>query len=296
MDFEGNLVALVTPFRDGRVDADALGRLVEWTVRGGIAGLVPCGTTGESPTLSHQEHDEVVARTCELAAGRVPVVAGTGSNATAEAVRLTRAAAAAGAAAVLSVTPYYNRPSQEGLYRHFAAVAEASELPVVLYDIPGRTGVALEAATIARLAAHPNIRAIKEATGRVENVSRIRGLCDLAVLAGDDALALPMIALGARGVISVLSNLLPARVTELCDHALHGRLEAARALHDRLFPLMRALFVDTNPVPVKTALAGLGLIEPDLRLPLCPMGETALGALREALSPFRPELPSRSTP
>lgn len=289
MEFEGNLVALVTPFRDGAVDDPALGRMVERVIAGDVAGIVPCGTTGESPTLTHGEHDRVIARVCEFAGGRVPVIAGTGSNSTAEAVRLTKAARVAGASAVLSVTPYYNRPSQEGLYRHFLAVADASDLPVVLYDIPGRTGVALELATIERLAGHPNIRAIKEATGKVENVSRIRGACEIAVLSGDDALILPMLALGARGVVSVLANLLPAKVTELCALAMGERFEAARALHDRLYPLIRALFIDTNPVPIKTALAELGVIGPELRLPLCEMDVARRAELLDALRPFRSE-------
>ena len=288
--FEGNLVALVTPFRDGEIDRAALERLVERTIAGGVSALVPCGTTGESPTLSHAEHDAVVSMVCQQNAGRVPVIAGAGSNSTAEAVRLTRAASRAGADAVLSVTPYYNRPSQDGLYRHFVLIADSSEQPVVLYDIPGRTGVALEIPTIARLAEHPNIRAIKDATGKLDQVTRIRAVCGLDVLSGDDASTLSTLAVGGRGVVSVLSNLLPRRMTELCDLARGEQVEAARALHDRLHPLMSALFLDTNPVPIKTALASAGLIGPELRLPLTSMREAPRAELLRALEPFRPEL------
>ncbi len=290
MEFRGNLVALVTPFRQGGVDREAFARLLDRAVAGGVSALVPCGTTGESPTLTHGEHDALIGLTVELAEGRVPVVAGTGSNSTAEAIRLTRAAAKVGAAAALVVTPYYNRPSQAGLLAHFRAVADCSELPVALYDIPGRTGVALGLDTIAALAEHPNIRAVKEASGQVENVTRIRNATGLAVLSGDDALSLPMIALGATGVVSVLSNVLPRPVTRLVDSALAGDFDGARAIHDRLHPLMRALFVETNPVPVKAALAALDLIGPELRLPLAPLSPANREHLLAVLDRYRDEL------
>jgi 4-hydroxy-tetrahydrodipicolinate synthase len=288
--FAGNIVALVTPFRNGALDAAALKTSVDRVIEGGVSALVPCGTTGESPTLTHDEHDAVVALTVEAANGRVPVIAGAGSNSTAEAIRLTKAAAAAGAAAVLSVNPYYNRPSQAGLVQHFLAIADASDVPIVLYNIPSRCGVELSLETIARLAAHPRIRAIKEATGNVENVTRIRATTDLAVLAGDDALALPMMALGATGVISVLSNLMPGAMTRLVHAAAAGDLARARAEHDRLHPLMKMLFVETNPAPVKAAMAHVGWILPELRAPLCPLADANRAQLERALAPFREEI------
>ena len=290
MEFTGNIVALVTPFRNGAVDGRALTRLVDHVIAGGAAGLVPCGTTGESPTLSHEEHDEVVGITVDAANGRVPVIAGTGSNCTEEAIRLTRAAGKHGASAVLSVNPYYNRPTQEGLYRHFMAIADQSTVPIVLYNIPGRSAVELSLETISRLAAHPNIQAIKEATGNVENVTRLRLATKLCVLSGDDALTLPMLALGATGVISVLGNLLPQRMTELVRAGRAGDFAAALKLHDRLFPLMKALFVESNPAPAKAALAAIGMMTEELRLPLCPIGAESRKAVLAALEPFLPEL------
>ncbi|MCC6673081.1 MAG: 4-hydroxy-tetrahydrodipicolinate synthase [Planctomycetes bacterium] len=290
MEFRGNIVALVTPLRNGSVDAPALQRLIDRVIAGGVAAVVPCGTTGESPTLSHDEHDEVVALTVQAVRGRVPVIAGTGSNSTAEAIRLTRAAARAGAKAALSVNPYYNRPSQAGLVRHFLTIAEASEIPIVLYNIPGRCAVELTLETIVELARHPNVRAIKEATGNVENVTRIRAATPLAVLSGDDSLTLPMMALGACGVVSVLANLAPAAMTRLVGHIVHGELPAARELHDRLHPVMKALFVETNPVPIKTALAHLGLMAEEFRLPLCALREENRRILLAALDAARGEL------
>ena len=290
MEFTGNIVALVTPFRNGAVDAAALARLVDRVIAGGASGLVPCGTTGESPTLSHEEHDQVVALTVDAARGRVPVIAGTGSNCTEEATRLTLAAAQHGASAVLSVTPYYNKPTQEGLFRHFVAIADRSPVPVVLYNIPGRCGVELSIETIGRLAEHPNIRAIKEATGNVENVTRLRLSTRLAVLCGDDSLTLPMLAMGATGVVSVLGNLLPLRMTELVRLGLGKDLTAARALHDRLYPLMKALFVESNPAPIKAALATLGLSSEDVRSPLCTLSAPSRELLLHAMQPFANEV------
>lgn len=290
MQFTGNIVALVTPFRNGAVDEDALAACIERAIAGGVSAVAPCGTTGESPTLTHEEHDAVVALTVRVAGGRVPVLAGTGSNSTAEAVRLSRAAAQAGASGLLSVTPYYNKPSQEGLRRHFEAVADATDLPVCLYDIPGRCGVALAPETVVALARHPNVAAIKEATGQVENVTRLRAETDLAVLSGDDALTLPILALGGRGVISVVSNVLPAAMTRLVRAMLDADLRAARAEHDRLYPLMKAMFLDTNPVPVKEAMGMLGWIEPELRLPLCRMDATRRERLAEILDRYRGEI------
>lgn len=290
MEFSGNIVALVTPFRNGAVDHSALAKLTDRVIRGGAGGVVPCGTTGESPTLSHKEHDQVVAGVVEAAAGRVPVIAGTGSNSTAEAARLTRAAEESGASAVLSVNPYYNRPTQEGLARHFLAVADATRLPVILYDIPGRSSVGLSLDTLLRLAEHPRIQAIKDATGNLDRVTAIRSATNLSVLSGDDALTLPLLALGGSGVISVISNLLPRRMTKLVQAGLDGDFEAARHEHEALHPLMRALFLESNPIPIKTALGMLGWIDPELRLPLCPMSAAASAELEAALRPFREEL------
>lgn len=290
MEFTGNIVALVTPFRNDAVDVPALGRLVEHVIAGGASALVPCGTTGESPTLTHEEHDAVIAETVQAARGRVPVIAGTGSNCTDEALRLTLTAAKHGASAVLSVNPYYNKPTQEGLRRHFLAIAERSPIPVVLYNIPGRCAVELSLETIEHLARHPNVPAIKEATGNVENVTRLRLATNLQVLCGDDSLTLPMLALGATGVISVLGNLLPHRVTELVRLCMGQDLRAARALHDRLYPLMKALFVESNPGPIKAALAQVGMLSEDVRLPLCPLADANRAVLSAALAPFLAEV------
>ncbi|MCA8958283.1 MAG: 4-hydroxy-tetrahydrodipicolinate synthase [Planctomycetes bacterium] len=288
--FTGNMVALVTPFRNGQLDRAAFARLIERVIDGGVSAIVPCGTTGESPTLSHDEHDEVVRLAVQAAAGRVTVIAGAGSNSTAEAVRLTRAAAENGADAVLSVSPYYNKPTQEGLVRHFSTIADATDLPVVLYDIPGRCGVALAPDTVQRLAEHPRIRAIKVATGNVEDVSRITRSTGLAALSGDDSLTLPMLSLGAVGVISVISNLLPARMTRLVAAALEGDYSVARREHDALFPLMKAMFLESNPAPVKAALAKIGYLVDELRAPLVSVSPAARVAIESELAPFLDEL------
>lgn len=272
--FTGSLVAIVTPFKNGKLDERALGDLIEWQITSGTHGIVPCGTTGESATLTHAEHDRVVAFTVEAVRGRVPVVAGTGSNSTEEAIALTKHAKAAGVDGALLITPYYNKPTQEGLFLHYKAVAEAVDLPLVVYNIPGRTGVNMMPATIARLTICPTVVAIKEGSGSVQQASEIIQLCGerLTVLAGDDALTLPMMAVGGKGVITVTANLLPAKMAQLVNAFLEGRLEAARALHYELYPLFTALFYETNPIPVKEALHMMGKIDCELRLPLCPMG------------------------
>lgn len=282
--FVGTYTALVTPFRaDGSLDEDSLRRLVERQVEAGVDGVVPVGTTGESPTLDYAEHARVIEVTVEAAARRIKVIAGTGSNSTHEAVDLTRGAMAAGADATLQVTPYYNKPSQEGLYRHFAAVADIG-LPVVVYNIPGRTARDVDLDTLARLADHPRIVAVKESTGQIERVSELRCRCpNLTVLSGDDALTLPMMVVGAAGVISVASNVAPREVAAMVRHAREGRWEEARALHARLYPLFRDLFIDTNPIPVKAAMEMLGLGAAVYRLPLCPMSEDRLDRLRKTL-------------
>lgn len=287
MELSGNIVALVTPFCNGALDEPALGKLIDHVIEGGVDALVPCGTTGESPTLTHAEHDRVIESTIAKAGARVPVIAGAGSNSTAEAVRLSRAAAKAGARAILSVNPYYNRPSQDGLRGHFLEIAEASTVPVVLYNIPGRTGVELSRSTIASLAEHDNIQAIKEATGRVDSVAWIRSETGLAVLSGDDALTLPMLALGARGVISVASNLLPQAMTTLVQSGLAGDMATARATHDHLLPLFEALTLEVNPLPIKTALAMWDRIGEEFRSPLTPMTPETRARLSRVLARYR---------
>ena len=272
--FTGSLVAIVTPFKNGKLDEKSLGDLIEWQITSGTHGIVPCGTTGESATLTHAEHDRVVAFTVEVARRRVPVIAGTGSNSTQEAIALTKHAKAAGADGALLITPYYNKPTQEGLFLHYKAVAEAVDLPLVLYNIPGRTGVNMMPSTVARLTACRTIVAIKEGSGSVQQASEIIQLCGerLTVLAGDDALTLPMMAVGGKGVITVTANLVPREMAQLVNEVLAGQLDAARGLHYRLYPLFTALFYETNPIPVKEALYMMGKIDREIRLPLCPMG------------------------
>lgn len=272
--FTGSLVAIVTPFKNGKLDERAFGDLIEWQIASGTHGIVPCGTTGESATLTHAEHDRVVAFTVEVVRGRVPVVVGTGSNSTEEAIALTKHAKVAGVDGALLITPYYNKPTQEGLYLHYKAVAEAVDLPLVLYNIPGRTGVNMMPSTIARLMTCRTIVAVKEGSGSVQQASEIIQLCGdrITVLAGDDALTLPMMAVGGKGVITVTANLLPKEMAELVNLFLAGRIEEARVKHYQLYPLFTALFYETNPIPVKEALHMMGKIERELRLPLCPMG------------------------
>jgi len=285
--FSGMLVALVTPFRDGQVDYAAIERLVDWHVEQGTEGLVPVGTTGESPTVDVEEHQKIIRTVVERAAGRIPVLAGTGANATAEAIHLTRYAKDVGADGSLQVCPYYNKPTQEGLYRHFAAIAEAVDLPMVLYNIPGRTGVSLAPATVARLAELPQIVAVKEATGSMDQASEILAQCDLVVLSGDDSLTLPLMAVGAQGVISVVGNLVPKDMKRLTDAMLAGDVAAAQEAHRRLFPLCRAMFIETNPIPVKTAMKMVGLLESDeKRLPMTDLSPEHAEALKQALEEY----------
>jgi 4-hydroxy-tetrahydrodipicolinate synthase len=271
--FTGVITALVTPFRRGAVDEEALRRLVEDQIANGVDGLVPVGTTGESPTLTFEEHIRVVEVTVEAAAKRVPVIAGTGSNSTREAIELSLAARKVGADGLLQVTPYYNKPSQEGLYRHFKAVVEACPLPTVLYNVPGRTACDLLPETLARLAELPEVVGIKEATGSAVRASQVLALLPerVAVLSGDDAVAFPLYALGARGVISVVSNVAPAEMAAMWDAAAAGRWTEARELHYKLLPLSEGLFIEVNPVPVKSALAMMGRIADELRPPLYPL-------------------------
>lgn len=284
--FQGSLVALVTPFRDGKVDEAKLRELVEFHVQNGTDGIVPCGTTGESPTLTHAEHGRVIEIVIQAAAGRIAVVAGTGSNSTAEAIAMTVHAARAGADAALLVSPYYNRPTQQGLYEHFKAIAQAApELPLIIYNIQSRTAVNVETDTLARLAELPNVVGVKEASGNLDQMTSVVLACgsEFSVLSGDDSLTLPLLAVGGRGVISVLANLLPREVAELTHAALDGDWKRARELHWKLFPICRAMFIETNPIPVKEAMAMLGMIRAEWRLPMCPMTDANRDRLRKVL-------------
>jgi 4-hydroxy-tetrahydrodipicolinate synthase len=268
--FTGTLTALITPFRDGRLDEQALRDLVERQIQAGVDGLVPCGSTGESATLSHDEHRRVVEVTIEAAGGRVPVIAGTGSNSTQEAIELTRHAGEAGATGALLLSPYYNKPTQEGIYQHYRAVALQTGLPLVIYNIPGRTASNIAPETIGRLARIENIVGVKEASGDLDQISHVLAACpsDFSVLSGDDALILPLMAVGGQGVISTSSNVAPERVAELVRLAARGDYAAARQQHHALLPLFDVLFCETNPIPVKAACAALGLCGEEIRLPL----------------------------
>jgi 4-hydroxy-tetrahydrodipicolinate synthase len=285
--FEGTYTAIVTPFKkDGSIDYISLKRLLDMQIKAGVDGVAPVGTTGESPTLDYQEHSTVIDFTVEHCKGRIKVIAGTGGNSTAEAVELTRHAMRSGADATLQVTPYYNKPNQEGLIRHFRAVADLG-LPVMLYNIPGRTGREIALDTVVKLAKHPRIVAIKEAGGDVDRVSAIVRSCRLTVLSGDDSLTLPMMAVGARGVVSVASNVAPKEVVKMVRLALKGDFKEARKLHLKLYRLFCDLFIDTNPIPVKAALAMMGLIEEIYRLPLCEMDAKQRAQLRECMKELR---------
>ncbi|HYM38142.1 MAG TPA: 4-hydroxy-tetrahydrodipicolinate synthase [Nitrospiraceae bacterium] len=286
--FHGSLVAIVTPFKKGKVDEKALGDLIDWQIAQGTHGIVPCGTTGESATLTHEEHERVVAFTIEAAKGRVPVIAGSGSNSTDEAITLTRHAKKSGADGALLITPYYNKPTQEGLYRHYKAVAEAVDLPIVLYNIPGRTSVNMLPPTVARLSSIKNIVAIKEGSGSLQQVSDILQACGerMVVLSGDDALTLPMMAVGAKGVITVTANIAPKDMAKMTDAFEAGKLAEARKLHYKMSPLFAALFYETNPIPVKEALGMMGKCAAELRLPLCPMAADTREKLTRALKDY----------
>lgn len=292
---QGALTAMITPFKDGRVDYETLAAQTRYQIEMGMDGLVPVGTTGESPTLSHEEHQRViecVVQTVQKCAAsrKVTVVAGTGSNATSEALSLTRHAKQVGADAALMVNPYYNKPTQEGLYRHFMTVADAVDLPIVLYNIPGRTGITMTPATVARLAQHANVVAIKEATGSLDIASEIASTtgvggdqAKIAIVSGDDSLTLPLMSVGATGVISVLSNLIPDRVKALVDAAAGGDFAEARRLHLSLFALFKVMFIQTNPIPIKAAMAMCGRDTGELRLPMCEMSPSHHTQLRESL-------------
>ena len=286
---KGSIVAIVTPFKEGGIDEAKLKELVEFQIKNGTAGIVPCGTTGESPTLSTAEHERVIEICIKAAKKRVPIIAGTGSNSTEEAVSLTKHAADAGANAALIVSPYYNRPTQKGLYLHFKAIAASVDIPVILYNIAGRTAVNIEPATIAQLAKDcKNVIGVKEASGSLEQMSLVKHLCPdhFLLFSGDDALTLPILSIGGVGVISVVANIIPQAVVQLIDTFNKGDIKKAQALHYKLLPLIKAMFIETNPIPVKTAMGLMGMCSADLRLPLCPLSEENLAKLKKALKDF----------
>ena len=287
--FQGSFVAMVTPFRSGKVDEAKLKELVEFHITHGTDGLIPCGTTGESPSLSHDEHRRVVELVIEASRGRIRVVAGTGSNSTAEAIDMTKHAERAGATGALVVNPYYNKPTQEGLYRHFRAVAESVAIPILLYNIQSRTAINVETDTMARLVRDAkNIVGVKEASGSLDQMSQVIAACgpDFSVLSGDDNITLPLLAIGGSGVVSVIANIVPRETADLVHAALEGDWKRARDLHYRLFPLARAAFLETNPIPIKEAMALAGMIEPEFRLPMCRMSDANREKLRAILKPY----------
>ena len=287
--FKGSIVAIVTPFRDGKIDEQKLRDLIEFQLKNGTSGIVPCGTTGESATLSFEEHGRVIEITIEQVKKRIPVIAGTGSNSTEEAIMLTKHAAKAGADASLQVSPYYNRPTQKGLYEHFKAVANSVNIPIILYNIASRSGVNIEPETIVKLAAEcKNIVGVKEASGSLDQMSRIKQLCgdNFILLSGDDSLTLPILGIGGAGVISVVANIVPADVANLVAEFEKGNLKKARDLHYKLLPLIKAMFIETNPIPIKTALGLLGMCELDLRLPMTSMLPENLEKVKKALRDY----------
>jgi len=286
--FTGAMVALITPFQDGEIDFRTLDELIDFQLENGIDAIVPVGTTGESPTLSHPEHKKVIERVIKTVAGKVPVIAGAGSNSTAEAIELTAFSKKVGADATLQVCPYYNKPTQEGFYQHFAAIAEEVDLPIVLYNIPSRCGgTGLTPETIARLAEIENIVAIKEATGSLDQASEIASRCDITIISGDDSLTLPLASVGAKGVISVVANIVPADVKAMTDLILEGDFISARKWHNKLFALSKNLLsLSTNPIPIKAAMSILNMAAEELRLPLVPMDETKKAALKQALKDY----------
>ena len=287
--FRGSIVAIVTPFKNGKVDEKKFRDLIEFQIKNGSSGIVPCGTTGESATLSFEEHDHVIEITVEQVKKRVPVIAGTGSNSTEEAIMLTRHAAGAGADASLQVSPYYNRPTQKGLYEHFKAIADSVDIPIILYNIASRTGVNIEPETIARLVNDcKNITGVKEASGSLDQMSRIKQLCGnkFALMSGDDSLTLSVLSIGGTGIISVVANIAPKDVADLVSEFEKGNIKEARELHYKLLPLIKAVFIETNPIPVKTAMGLMGMCEPDLRLPMCAMLPENLEKLKKALRDY----------
>jgi len=284
--FKGSFVALVTPFKKGKVDEKVFKQLIEFQIKGGTHGIVPVGCTGEAATLAHEEQKHVIQVAVEIVNGRIPVIAGTGSNNTAEALSLTKHAKKAGCDGALMITPYYNKPTPEGQYRHYEKVAKSVDIPIVLYNVPSRTGISMLPETVARLSKIDNIVAIKEASGSLDQVSQILSLCDITVLSGDDSLTLPMMAVGGKGVISVVANIIPGDVAEMVDAFLGGNPEDARRLHYKMLPICKAMFIETNPIPVKASLGLMGLLEPEWRLPLCPPKDETVEKLKKALKKY----------
>lgn len=287
--FRGSITAIVTPFKNGKVDEKSLRDLIEFQLENGSSGIVPCGTTGESATLDFQEHERVIEITVEQAKKRAPVIAGTGSNSTEEAIMLTRHAAEAGADASLQVSPYYNRPTQKGLYEHFKKIAQSADIPIILYNIASRTGVNIEPETIAQLAGEcKNIVGVKEASGNLDQMSRIKALCPagFVLISGDDSLTLPVLSIGGTGIISVVANIVPQDAAGLVAAFEKGDIKTAQKLHYKLLPLVKAMFIETNPIPVKTALGLMGMCAPDLRLPMCAMSPENLEKLKKAMRDY----------
>ena len=284
MELKGLYTAIVTPFVNGRVDYAKFEELIEMQIAGGVDGIVPVGTTGESPTLSMEEHSRVIRTAVKAAKGRCIIMAGSGANSTEEAIHLTKAAKDDGADCSLQVTPYYNKPSQEGLYRHFSTIADTCDMPIVLYNVPGRTGIPIAVDTIARLVKNNNVIGVKEAGGSVERVSEILNACTTQVMSGDDSLALPMISVGACGVISVASNVIPAEMAKLIHSAMAGDFAGALQLHRKYYKLFKHLFIESNPIPVKAAMAMRNMIEEEYRLPLCPLADSNRAILEKTLS------------
>ena len=287
--FSGSLVPIITPFKGGQVDRDGLERVIEFVLAGDSDGVIPCGTTGESATLSHEEHEEVIRWTIEIVRKRVPVVAGTGSNSTGEAIGLTKSAEKAGADGALLISPYYNKPTQEGIFQHYKAIAEASRLPLIIYNIPGRTGSKIEPATLARLAKVPGVVGVKEATGSIDTTIDIIDQAGpgLAVFSGEDLLNFPILAAGGKGLISAVANVVPKPLADMAHAAREHRWEDARRIHFELLALVKVLFIETNPIPVKTACSLIGLCSAEMRLPLTPMSEANLAKLKQVLSDYK---------
>ena len=284
--FKGSYVAIVTPFKNGKIDEKKFRELVEFQIKNGTDGIVPAGCTGEAATFSHDEQKHMMKLTCEIVNKRVPVVAGAGSNNTAEAVGLTKYAKKAGCQGALSIMPYYNKPTPEGQYRHYEAIAKSADIPIMIYNVPSRTGISIKPETVARLSSIENITAIKEASGSLDQVSQILAMCDITVLSGDDSLTLPMMAVGARGVVSVVANIIPREVRDMTASFLEGNVEAAKKLHYQILPLSKAIFIETNPIPVKTSMRLLGRLNGEFRLPLCEMEPENEKKLKRALKDY----------
>ncbi len=285
--FEGASVAIVTPFKNGQIDEKMLKNLVEFHIKEGTDVILPCGCTGEAATLKHEEQIKVIQLVVEMADKRVKVIGGTGSNSTEEALRLTKGAKKAGADGALMITPYYNKPTPKGLYEHYSLIAKQVDIPVILYNVPSRTGISILPETVSQLSKIDNIVAIKEASGSLDQVSQILNLCDITVLSGDDSLTLPMMALGGQGVVSVAANIVPKKVSQMVHSFLEGKIDEARELHFELFPLFKAMFIEVNPQPVKTALALMGMIEMEWRLPLTRMSKENVEKLKGVLNSYK---------